>query len=131
MDFSVIHVRDVNFLERSTIPYVHVVLNPDKKITNACHKQMPRLAQSGFYTLAVIGEFNPRVARSVELRSEKLVVRCRTYYNMSFVSVFIGIFAHDFTPPLSSVHCIRYLPLKSVGFPHHIRYLQDRRRNSI
>lgn len=106
MDFSVIHVRDVNFLESSTIPYFKVVLNPDKKITNACHKQMPVFAQSGFYTLAVIREFDARVTRSVELRAEHLVVSGSTYYNMSFVTVFIGNPFHDFTPPLSYGCCI-------------------------
>lgn len=105
MDFSVIHVRDVNFLESSTIPYFKVVLNPGKKITNACNKQMPVLAQSGFYTLVVIREFNPRVARSVELCAEHLVVECLPYGNVANVSVFFGNLAHGFTPPLSYGHC--------------------------
>ena len=65
------HVSNGDFLVIFPTTLFHVVLNIDDKITNTFYKLMPRLAQSGYVTiLVVIREFNPRVARSVELRAE-------------------------------------------------------------
>lgn len=95
------HVSNGDFLEIVTITLFHVFLNIDDKITNTFYKLMPRLAQSGFFILVVIREFNPGVARSVELRAEHLVVESFPYGNMGNVAVFVGnsIIIHDLLYP--------------------------------